>query len=491
MPSVSQAWRQDNQGPHAGPEALAIFHGVQAAFPNATVHGSDAFDDFVLAIEPYISTLPVVTAEIGDSWIHGASADLKKVAMFRAIARARATCLAAGCDPAPGSAALAAFDRLVIKAGEHTWGWDGEKIKSAAWSNPELEAALARGGANSSYFNSAVYTWLEQRAFLTNAVAALPTGSSLRTAVDTELAALEPRPLGGVARAWADVQRDAELDQTFGPFTVGRRGDSGGSLGLLGFDGTGAITLLRGPSGVHWASANNTVGRVWYMGMDAGYFTNFTAQYLRGYNGNFDKPGLNLTAISTNMSVFRFQNASMLHGTDNTAHDAGDVAFIITMAPADLAAHTARGAPGIVEVLIEAGIRDVRDRAVLQLNFTVQWWNKTATHAPETIWLSLLPKASDRAGWTIDKLGSAVNPLDANLTSTGSAGEGGCNPDESSCGAHLHAVGPAGATYVDTFGRATARSIDTALLSVGSANPVPTPQSAPDPRGGDPLGTFG
>ena len=41
---------------------------VQRLFPNAEVTASDAFDDFVSAVWPHRASLPVVTAEIGDTW---------------------------------------------------------------------------------------------------------------------------------------------------------------------------------------------------------------------------------------------------------------------------------------------------------------------------------------------------------------------------------------------------------------------------------------
>jgi hypothetical protein len=39
------------------------------------VVASDAFDDFIADIAPYVATLPVVTAELGDTWMMGADAD--------------------------------------------------------------------------------------------------------------------------------------------------------------------------------------------------------------------------------------------------------------------------------------------------------------------------------------------------------------------------------------------------------------------------------
>jgi hypothetical protein len=115
----------------------------------------------------------------------------------------------------------------------------------------------------------------------------------------------------------------------------------------------------------------------------------------------------------------------------------------------------------------------------MDVNVTLQWFNKTMTHVPETIWMSHIPTATARTGWTIDKMGSAMNPLDADLND-----DGHCNPAGTTCGVHLHAVGDGGATYDGPEGRLSLRSIDSALVSVGSATPVPTPLTVPNTLGG-------
>ena len=80
---ICLSWRGDNAGPHAEDEARSIFAAVRSFFPNATVVASDAFDDFVADVLPVLHTLPVVTAELGDTWIYGADADPLKVAKYR------------------------------------------------------------------------------------------------------------------------------------------------------------------------------------------------------------------------------------------------------------------------------------------------------------------------------------------------------------------------------------------------------------------------
>ena len=110
---------------------------------------------------------------------------------------------------------------------------------------------------------------------------------------------------------------------------------------------------------------------------------------------------------------------------------------------------------------------------------TLQWFNKTACHAPEALWLLNSPAISAAAGWGLDKLGSEVNPLDADLNTPTRT----C-PTGNTCGVHLHAVGDGGAVYRGVEGTLRLQSRDSMLLSVGEPLPAPTPLATPDPLGG-------
>ncbi len=59
--------------------------------------------------------LPVVTEEIGDTWIYGCASDPLKVARFRELSAAARTWIAKGAS---------AMLRHVLLEPEHTWGTD-------------------------------------------------------------------------------------------------------------------------------------------------------------------------------------------------------------------------------------------------------------------------------------------------------------------------------------------------------------------------------
>ena len=277
----------DNKGPHDFKTASAIFDAVEKIFPGAEVTSSDAFDDFVEDVWPHSGTLPVVTAEIGDTWIFGASTDPVKVAMYRAASRLRAACVTEGRCTADKEPKLADFERLLIKVSEHTWGWnDGSLRTPKDYSNKALASKLA----SDKQYQTAVLTWLEQRSFVPNAVRALGNGSALGKAIQEEFAAMTPT--GSFDNT--GFKDAASLS------TVIACGSEPASAVHVGFDVTGAITTLRrggnsgGSSGgssddssgsrdgaVHdWASPSNPIARVWYNNMDDAYYKEWNAEYV-------------------------------------------------------------------------------------------------------------------------------------------------------------------------------------------------------------------
>jgi len=268
--AICYAWRVDNTGPQGYAEAEAIYDYVQAKYPGASVEGSDGFDDFMEAVAPYKDTLPVVTAEIGDTWMMGATSDPLKVALYRAASRAHSACVRAGGDTAcvgtdPADVArLRTFERLLLNLGEHTWGWNGGDIRRKSWANEELAHSLA----TDTQFQTAVLTWLEQRSFIHNAVAALPATSPLAAAVRAEMALVGHEDQHFNATGMKDAP---SLNATL----------SCGRL-RLSFAPDGSIVQLQDSKGRAWADKEHALARVWYHNMDIEYFHAYASDYVAG-----------------------------------------------------------------------------------------------------------------------------------------------------------------------------------------------------------------
>lgn len=148
-------------------------------------------------------------------------------------------------------------------------------------------------------------------------------------------------------------------------------------------------------------------------------------------------------------------------------------------------AHTQRGSPSKFEARIDCTGNEI--------DYTLRWFNKTATHAPETFWLSHVPSILNQdekqqnkgmqAKMFIDKLGSDIDPLESDL---------GCSSAKGlTCGIHLHAAGDKGVSVVRGQLKASFSALDSALVSIGSPDPVPTPLIAPDISGGIHFGLVG
>jgi hypothetical protein len=120
--AIQFAFTNDNMGPQSPEAVLGIFQQARQDFPGALVTAStlDAYAAELAKVKP---ALPVVTAEIGDTWIHGVGTDPKKVAQFRALQRLRQSWLVDGLVN-PGDPPVFAFSQGLLATAEHTWGMD-------------------------------------------------------------------------------------------------------------------------------------------------------------------------------------------------------------------------------------------------------------------------------------------------------------------------------------------------------------------------------
>jgi hypothetical protein len=180
------AHTSDNIGPQTAPQVAEVWRDLRRALPDADIRAStlDAFGD---ALWEARDRLPVVTEEIGDSWIHGAASDPVKLARFRALQRLYDR-LAEDLTPARLS-----FGRDLALVAEHTWGVD---IKSylrdtCAWDRAAFEARRA----SDDRFRFVERSWAEQRAYLDRSVARL--APSDRALAEAALATTEAEAQAG------------------------------------------------------------------------------------------------------------------------------------------------------------------------------------------------------------------------------------------------------------------------------------------------------
>lgn len=268
------AWNGDNQGPSTSAELVKQFKAIAKEFPGAAVFAS-SFDNFTSLLDAVNESIPVLTQEIGDTWIYGTPSDPVKQATMRASMRAWSQYNAAG---GAKDAVYLNATRLLVKSIEHTWGDHvelGAWQLASSWTNTQFESDRHSSTHEASQtFQFLESTWWEQRQFCTEYA-----GDTLAAAkhplweqyLEPELAAVNkpvvaPTP---IAAGSGFVSFDPE---TAGPIK------SGGIS--INFDSaSGAISYLVDQHGRSWASADRTLLSMNYQTYNISQFQQFQRAY--------------------------------------------------------------------------------------------------------------------------------------------------------------------------------------------------------------------
>lgn len=83
--AVCFAHTGDNLGPQSKEDIIAIYEDLKAQYPQYTIRAATLND--IAERTNKIKDLPVLDKEIGDTWVHGAGTDPKKLSAFRAAQR--------------------------------------------------------------------------------------------------------------------------------------------------------------------------------------------------------------------------------------------------------------------------------------------------------------------------------------------------------------------------------------------------------------------
>jgi len=347
---LSFAHTSDNLGPQSVPQTVEVLRRLRQAQPGAEIVAS-TLDAFGAAMWARREQFPVVTDEIGDSWIHGAASDPQKLARFRALQRLY--------DDWEGALTPArrAFGRGLTLVPEHTWGVD---IKSylrdeTAWDRAAFDALRA-----SDYrFAYTEQSWAEQRAYLDAAVALLD-------ADDRAAAAATPLPAPAAPVA-------------------GTRLQDGGWVATLS-PATGDIVSLTTPAGMMIAGRDGSLFGFAHESYDAAALETHLDSYLQHREAwailDHDKPGL-AEAKTARTAAFRPLHLGVAEGRIGVAE-----------MPAE--AHALLGAPKTLEIAICS-------RSIAQIEIALVLRGKPANRMPEAGFFRFAP-AGD-ADWRLGKLG--------------------------------------------------------------------------------------
>ncbi|MDR1382407.1 MAG: DUF5054 domain-containing protein [Planctomycetaceae bacterium] len=185
---ISINFTSDNVGPHSLQQVKSIFDNLRKKYPKAEVVGSNlnetAKDAWKIA-----DKLPVVTAEIGDTWIYGAANHPEMIMRYRTLARLFSQWLKDGKLDKDSDVAIDFAVYLGFVA-EHTWGIHAGTFWNVREYSPEKFDAVR----TLPEFRRAELSWKEKAGRVDEAVALLPP--ELQREAKTELERLASRQHG-------------------------------------------------------------------------------------------------------------------------------------------------------------------------------------------------------------------------------------------------------------------------------------------------------
>ncbi len=425
--AVAICMRGDNSGPHTVEEIRNIYARLRKQFPNAQIKATD-LTEIAHAVEPYRHQLPVVTSEMGDTWIHGVSSDPVKTAQYRELTRLRRKWVAQGKMVIGEGADLTMLPSLLLAA-EHTWGADTKLYLDYNHYTPvQLGEVL-----DSVPYETMEFSWEEKRNDLRKAIATLPP--ELRQEAQEQISRLhpvEPSPL-----KLAEHSAHEEIDARH--FT-------------LAIDGqTGAILRLRNKKTQReWASPAQPLALFVYQTLSQDDYQRFVTSYALEFDSHpeilsdLGKP--NMTTLHPQSREWTPQLARCWAGREGSNHR-----VLAQLNFPDPSSQRSGLTAWPEKLYLEILLPD--DDPVVRLN--LYWFDKAAQRLPEAMWFSFLPVAPEQEGWTLTKVDEPVSPFDVVV--------GGNR--------HMHAISDS-IRYKAAGDDFSIQSLDAPLLALGKRTPL-------------------
>lgn len=415
--------RNDNSGPHTLKEIKGIYAGLRRRFPRAQIRASN-LTEIAAAVEPHAASLPLVTNEIGDTWIYGVASDPTKLSRYRELLRLRREWVQQGKLEVGGAVDRQLLSKLTLAA-EHTWGTDTKTWLDFDHYTPADLASVRK----KPHYQTVAHSWVEKRRDVDESFAEL--APPLRQQAEARLSALKP-----VAPA-TDGRQRVEPDSVIETQHLRIRLDSK----------TGAITLLENKeTGAKFADPQHPWALFTYQMLSAADYDQFLKSYITVQTDwapkDFGKPNIarfgavSKTWNASKSSVFRYRESGSEH-------------IVAELSVGEQAADGVTAWPE--KIVLELECPD--DKSALSLNLS--WFGKRANRLPEALWLTFQPEVRDGAEWSLTKLDQAVSPFDVV--------PGGNR--------HMHAVTQP-LTYRDASCRLSIESLDAAVVSLGELSPI-------------------
>jgi hypothetical protein len=420
--------RDDNAGPHSLEEIHTIHSDLRQRFPQAAIRAAN-LTDIANAVEPFRGNLPVITEEIGDTWIYGIASDPVKLARFREIMRLRSQWISQGKLKVASPADLALLARFSLGA-EHTWGTDTKTWLDFDHYTPDALATML----NQPKYQTVTGSWVEKRADIEQGIAALP--AALRTQVQTRLQSLVPK-----LHLTTGLQSHSGAIET-PHFTV-----------VLDPQ-TGAITRLFSKAAKReWARADHPLAQFSYQTLSKADYDRFLASYITVQTDwapkDFGKP--NIESFGAESRIWTTRLAKLLAGEDAANYR------VIAHLEVDGTPSATTAWPSQLHLELTLP----KAEPALHIQFT--WTGKRSNRMPEALWLSFNPLTTQPRNWLLSKMDTQISPFE--VVTGGNR--------------HMHAVSK-GISYKDEQGLFDLDTLDAALVVLGVQSPIYFSKSQPD-----------
>lgn len=429
--------KPDNSGPDSLEEIHAIYANLRQQFPNAEIQAA-TLTEIAHAVSAHKGRFPVITDEIGDTWIYGVSSDPIKVARYRELSRLRREWI-----PNHSFAIGDVTDRKLLAnlllAPEHTWGTDTKRYLDYDHYTPRQLATVI----DTPPYRVMKTSWAEKRNNLTQAIATLPP--TLRQQAEQRLRALhpaEPNISGLQVQSTEEEIRTAHFILAIDP-------------------DTGAIRRLYSKAmRREWADAEHPLALFVYQTLSQAnydeYFNSYIVSRAPWARKDFGKP--NIKTVLPESREWKPKLVNLWSG--RSAHGHRLVARLqIIDADANRRGLVAWPTAMYTEIVLDDA------EPVVRVQFSC--FGKVANRLPESLWFSFLPLAPEESGWTLSKVDQPISPF--RVVAGGNR--------------HMHAISDC-ITYKDPAGELSIETMDAPLVALGKRSPLYFSNSQPDMRAG-------
>lgn len=431
--AVAIMMRSDNGGPHSVAEIHQVYADLRKQFPQAQIKAANA-SEIAAAVEQFESTLPVVTQEIGDTWIYGIPSDPLKVARYREAARLRDEWITQGAFKSGDATDCQLLRRLAL-AVEHTWGTDTKRYLDYDHYTPaDLKKVLDQPG-----YKTMEHSWQEKRDDIDEGLANLP--AALKTEAGKRLKSVEP------------VEPSYEaLESYSAPAVIETE-----HFRLALDPKTGALMKFANRKmSREWASEDHPLALFTYQTLSAAEFATFNANYnvskASWVQKDFGKP--NIAHFGAEAREWHPRVMRARAGRRGAAH------YVIAELKIDDPASESQGRVAWPQrMFVELTLPDAEP--VCHMRFSS--FEKQINRMPEAMWLTFQPLAPDSTGWTLEKVNQRVRPDDVV--------RGGNR--------YMHAV-TRSVHYEDPRGTFEIAALDAPVVALGERSPIAFTKKQPD-----------